>query len=347
MTKDEELAMDLALEALEKSEPNKRKGDDDYCEIGWMEHRKAIKAIKQARALDKKAENARELGLDYEPVQEPDYKALWRQVCERCDELDKELSATDRQVEILSDALAESRREVAAPVQEPVAYEYGDDVFWHDSPDINDYIRANGKALVYATPPAQPAPVQEPVVPEGYTLVTTEGYEWAKKLAVSALAQQAIPLTELQKDATNLLFALHDAWPYVHRHCTIESKKKAIQALIVKHGEFADLHPPAAPVQEPVAWMGTDIEGNPNKFRLNPFNGGVELYKKPQSVKVWDAEGYDALMQELELWKAAAQRQWVGLTDEEITDIWAEASPYYHEDDFARAIEAKLKEKNT
>jgi hypothetical protein len=67
--------------------------------------------------------------------------------------------------------------------------------------------------------------------------------------------------------------------------------------------------PPAAPVQEPVAWMGTDIEGNPNKFRLNPFNGGVELYKKPQSVKVWDAEGYDALMQELELWKAAAKRK--------------------------------------
>jgi uncharacterized coiled-coil protein SlyX len=93
---------------------------------------------KQARALDKKAENARELGLDYEPpcktgsqctskcqqcvVQEPDYKALWQQMCERCDELDKELSATDRQVEILSDALAESRREVAAPMQEPVAY---------------------------------------------------------------------------------------------------------------------------------------------------------------------------------------------------------------------------------
>ena len=42
-----------------------------------------------------------------------------------------------------------------------------------------------------------------------------------------------------------------------------------------------------------------------------------------------------------------AQRTWVGLTDEEITDIWAESSPYYHEDDFARAIEAKLKEKNS
>ena len=32
---------------------------------------KAIAAIKQALALDKKAENARELGLDYEPVQQP------------------------------------------------------------------------------------------------------------------------------------------------------------------------------------------------------------------------------------------------------------------------------------
>ena len=42
-----------------------------------------------------------------------------------------------------------------------------------------------------------------------------------------------------------------------------------------------------------------------------------------------------------------AQRTWVGLTDEEITDMWAESSPYYHEDDFAKAIEAKLKEKNT
>ena len=58
--------------------------------------------------------------------------------------------------------------------------------------------------------------------------------------------------------------------------------------------------------QEPVAYMGTDIEGNPNKFRLNPFDGGTPLYKKPQSVKVWDAEGYDALCQQLEGWKDRA-----------------------------------------
>lgn len=60
MTKDE--ALDLALEALElhgKQYPHMVKG---YC-------LDAITAIKQARALDKKADNARELGLGYEPAQ--------------------------------------------------------------------------------------------------------------------------------------------------------------------------------------------------------------------------------------------------------------------------------------
>jgi hypothetical protein len=70
MTKDE--ALDLALEALqfalhvgfdESSESQIKKGDK-----AWQQHQQAITAIKQARALDKKAENARELGLDYEPV---------------------------------------------------------------------------------------------------------------------------------------------------------------------------------------------------------------------------------------------------------------------------------------
>ena len=42
-----------------------------------------------------------------------------------------------------------------------------------------------------------------------------------------------------------------------------------------------------------------------------------------------------------------AQRTWVGLTDWEISQLWIGTSPYFNEDDFARAIEAKLKEKNT
>jgi phage tail tape-measure protein len=47
-------------------------------------------------------------------LQMADYKQLYEQVCEQYDVLAKELDATNRQVEILSDALAESRREVDA-----------------------------------------------------------------------------------------------------------------------------------------------------------------------------------------------------------------------------------------
>jgi hypothetical protein len=61
MTKDEVLA--LALEALELEDMACR-----YEKESTPEHiAKAITAIKQALALDKMAENARELGLDYEP----------------------------------------------------------------------------------------------------------------------------------------------------------------------------------------------------------------------------------------------------------------------------------------
>jgi hypothetical protein len=62
MTKEEALAFDLALEALEKLTDTEQ--TYEALDLGD----KAITAIKQARALDKMAENARELGLDYEPV---------------------------------------------------------------------------------------------------------------------------------------------------------------------------------------------------------------------------------------------------------------------------------------
>jgi len=43
----------------------------------------------------------------------------------------------------------------------------------------------------------------------------------------------------------------------------------------------------------------------------------------------------------------AAQRQWQSLTDEEITALKRNGERYISSQDFARAIEAKLKEKNT
>jgi hypothetical protein len=68
MTKDE--ALDLALEALESCD-QVYGSEGSYQYFSQAKVDKAIIAIKQALALDKKAENARELGLDYEPVQEP------------------------------------------------------------------------------------------------------------------------------------------------------------------------------------------------------------------------------------------------------------------------------------
>lgn len=47
--------------------------------------------------------------------------------------------------------------------------------------------------------------------------------------------------TPLEKDAANLLFALHDAWPYIHAHCTVQSLKDHICNLMRRHGDFADI----------------------------------------------------------------------------------------------------------
>ncbi len=78
-----------------------------------------------------------------------------------------------------------------------------------------------------------------------------------------------------------------------------------------------------APVQEPVAWIS--------------HNAGLYHFKPDESL--------DPLP--LYLAPPAAQRPWTGLTDWEISQLWFGTSPYFNEEDFAHAIEAKLKEKNT
>lgn len=66
----------------------------------------------------------------------------------------------------------------------------------------------------------------------------------------------AAPNTPLEQDAASILFALRDAWPYVHKSCTIDSIKNRITHLMRKHGDFADVFPQvdtqktAAPVCE-------------------------------------------------------------------------------------------------
>jgi hypothetical protein len=91
MTKDE--ALDLALEALENSVDlvredaynaeklygnyPTRQGKVRGLKALADDHEKAITAIKQARALDKMADNARKLGLDYEPADGTQVSKVW------------------------------------------------------------------------------------------------------------------------------------------------------------------------------------------------------------------------------------------------------------------------------
>ena len=101
--------------------------------------------------------------------------------------------------------------------------------------------------------------------------------------------------------------------------------------------EFAELFSYVAPPQqqaEPVAWdkPSASFNGWWDSYRHDPANPFAE-----GSAAYWSWAG----------WKAA-QRQWVGLTDEEITELRlktfdAVATNY----ESYRAIEAKLKEKNS
>jgi hypothetical protein len=80
-----------------------------------------------------------------------------------------------------------------AAVQERVAYEYGDELYWHTNPALNDYIRANGKALVYATPPAAQRTWVEltdaEIDAEANSILTSDPVQWWRRLARAILAK--------------------------------------------------------------------------------------------------------------------------------------------------------------
>jgi len=168
MTKDE--ALDLALEALEVAQDNLRphgdncflhdEGEYNRCFCGkdslsdYLQDavEKLDAAIKQARALDKMAENARELGLDYEPAGGTQVSKVWWD--------GEKLMAKPIPLEDIYQP---------APVQEPVAYRSrmrnrdGQVITgWvvHTDTSENPDPRIEIEPL-YTTPPA--APVQEPV----------------------------------------------------------------------------------------------------------------------------------------------------------------------------------------
>ena len=103
-----------------------------------------------------------------------------------------------------------------------------------------------------------------------------------------------------------------------------------------------DYEPQQVDKQKPDAWMyefGTD-----HCDAVTP----VRWYKNVTALKKPDPN--ENLVRNVRPLYLEPQREWVGLTDEEIALVCGEcaASAYRHDDiSYARAIEAKLKEKNT
>jgi hypothetical protein len=150
MTKDKALA--LALEALE------------MCEVPWtgtLDHNltEAITAIKQAIALDKKAENARELGLDYAPWESSDTahrpgglpQDFTKHEVESFDDWSEWVNPDSEQyfMKCCDCGLVHEMQFKVAKYAEGDACEFVEDV------DLQTVFRARR-----TTPPAQPAPVQ-------------------------------------------------------------------------------------------------------------------------------------------------------------------------------------------
>jgi hypothetical protein len=157
---------------LEVKEPRKKAYSKDellLVEMGWNYGYDAGRAVEQA--LDKKAENARELGLDYEPVgliarlkhpeqhyEFTDPKKANAVLMSLCQEAADALAAQQEHE-------PENEPYVSlASVQEPVAsaaYDMVDRFLRNNLSSDADYAEYSAALdALYTTPPAQPAPVQ-------------------------------------------------------------------------------------------------------------------------------------------------------------------------------------------
>jgi hypothetical protein len=206
MTKDE--ALDLALEELENCADLLKvfEAPIDSC-VGatMLQAEAAITAIKQARALDKKAENARELGLDYEPADGTQVSKVWWDgeklmakpiplediyqpvqepvgLIARLKNPEQHYEFTDpkKANAVLMSLCQEAADALAVPVQ-PMAHIVGE-------------IDHTGKVWK----PVQPAPVQEPVAwpmeeqPDG-SIIPVDPSELPSDYFTTPPAQPAVP----------------------------------------------------------------------------------------------------------------------------------------------------------
>ena len=102
-----------------------------------------------------------------------------------------------------------------------------------------------------------------------------------------------------------------------------------------------------APVQEPVAWTARELELIDGMIRVQLDHAercdSIANRTMAEKQKCWDLERV-AVLHKIRFTPPAAQRQWVGLTDEDWEKI-AEMNSSF--EDIVAAVEATLKEKNT
>ena len=223
-------------------------------------------------------------------------------------------------------------RSLAAPVQDSTC---------------NNTLRAQGKAYPRTcrkcglgpcvADRAQPAPVQEIEYCTDYHCAGDCGQPHNEKEMCDFLTAQPAPVQEpwkyrrwndeaekweLTDDCGWLSETLYTTPPAQQDIQRLTALVRAQQITIDKLEKAL-----AAPVQEPVAWMYEDMLGLV----------GVRVQKEKPIV----ARPVTPLCL---CTPPAAQRQWVGLTDEEIRNIGLSLKVDFTWEEFARAIEAKLKE---
>jgi hypothetical protein len=198
----------------------------DLVEMGWMYGYDAGRAVEQA--LDKKAENARKLGLDYEPADGTQVSKVWWDgeklmakpiplediyqpeqepvgLIDRLTNPEQHYEFTDPKkanavLMSLCQEAADALAAQPAPVQEPVWIQPDHLQKAQKAPflcRVEPHKRDDFVPL-YTTPPAQPA-VQEPDHGDELTIAYMSGLHDGKKLAAQPAVPDAIHHTDLSE----------------------------------------------------------------------------------------------------------------------------------------------------
>ncbi len=145
--------------------------------------------------------------------------------------------------------------------------------------------------------------------------------QWGDEMVVASVA--------IDKDHTVCLYCERDQTPKVEAMFALAEQPAPMIRGDIRDGLVDD--EPAQ--QEPVAWA-ISYDGK-TPYAIWPDGDGalLDLEVKRQGGTTCKLPLY-----------THAQRTWVGLTDDELADLWYKQSLDWME--FARAVEAKLREKN-